>query len=68
MESYDMGCSIWTGRNPGPPGDWRPTKKRRKLFIPLKEHPGYNFIGLVIGTPCHILPATSSNVLRTPVS
>ena len=32
-----------------PPGDWRPQKKRRKLYIPLKEFPGYNFIGLVIG-------------------
>ena len=32
-----------------PPPDWRPTKKRRKLWVPEKEYPGYNFIGLVIG-------------------
>jgi len=32
-----------------PPADWRPSKKTRKLVVPLKEFPGYNFIGLVIG-------------------
>jgi len=32
-----------------PPQDWRPTKKKRKIFVPEKEFPGYNFIGLIIG-------------------
>ena len=32
-----------------PPQDWRPTKKKRKIFVPEKEYPGYNFIGLIIG-------------------
>ena len=32
-----------------PPPDWRPAKKYRKIFIPQKEYPGYNFIGLIIG-------------------
>ena len=32
-----------------PPADWKPQKKQRKIFIPLKEYPGYNFIGLIIG-------------------
>ena len=32
-----------------PPGDYRPAKKHRKIFIPQKDYPGYNFIGLIIG-------------------
>eukprot|EP00854_Cymbomonas_tetramitiformis_P009291 gene9291-11007_t len=32
-----------------PPSDYRPQKKKRKLFIPVKEFPGYNFFGLIIG-------------------
>jgi splicing factor 1 len=32
-----------------PPTDWKPEKKTRKVYIPYKEHPGYNFIGLIIG-------------------
>ncbi|KAL3158300.1 hypothetical protein ABBQ38_010544 [Trebouxia sp. C0009 RCD-2024] len=32
-----------------PPADYRPRKKERKIFIPQKEYPGYNFIGLIIG-------------------
>ena len=32
-----------------PPADWRPKKKTRKIFVPLKEYPGYNFIGIIIG-------------------
>eukprot|EP00939_MAST-03C_sp_MAST-3C-sp1_P002113 g2113.t1 len=27
----------------------RPTKFRRKLYIPIKEYPNYNFIGLILG-------------------
>ncbi|KAK9812787.1 hypothetical protein WJX72_003699 [[Myrmecia] bisecta] len=32
-----------------PPADYRPAKKHRKIFIPQKTYPGYNFIGLIIG-------------------
>ncbi|XP_057952253.1 splicing factor-like protein 1 [Malania oleifera] len=32
-----------------PPPDYRPPKLHKKLFIPMKEYPGYNFIGLIIG-------------------
>ena len=37
--------------NPGfkPPPDFRPVKKQRKIYVPIKEYPGYNFIGLIIG-------------------
>lgn len=30
-----------------PPTDYRPRKKHRKIFIPQKEYPGYNFIGMI---------------------
>lgn len=38
-------------RNPAfkPPADYRPPKLYKKLFIPVKDFPGYNFIGLIIG-------------------
>ncbi|KAI3432148.1 uncharacterized protein J3R85_007541 [Psidium guajava] len=38
-------------RNPSfkPPADYRPPKLQKKLYIPMKEYPGYNFIGLIIG-------------------
>lgn len=38
-------------RNPSfrPPADYRPPKLNKKLYIPMKEYPGYNFIGLIIG-------------------
>jgi splicing factor 1 len=32
-----------------PPTDYKPEKKSRKLYIPYKEFPDYNFIGLIIG-------------------
>eukprot|EP00889_Picochlorum_renovo_P009009 jgi/Picre1/36039/NNA_003495.t1 len=32
-----------------PPADYRPEKKSRKIFIPYKEYPDANFIGLIIG-------------------
>ena len=33
-----------------PPADWKKqTKFERRCYIPVKEHPGYNFIGLIIG-------------------
>ncbi len=31
------------------PADYKPEKKSRKLYIPYKEYPDYNFIGLIIG-------------------
>ena len=38
-------------KNPAfkPPADYRPLKQYKKLYIPVKEYPGYNFIGLIIG-------------------
>lgn len=38
-------------KNPSfkPPADYRPPKVQKKLYIPMKEYPGYNFIGLIIG-------------------
>ncbi|CAA7026650.1 unnamed protein product [Microthlaspi erraticum] len=38
-------------KNPAfkPPADYRPPKLQKKLFIPMKDFPGYNFIGLIIG-------------------
>lgn len=38
-------------KNPAfkPPPDYRPPKVQKKLYIPMKEYPGYNFIGLIIG-------------------
>ncbi|XP_017235908.1 splicing factor-like protein 1 isoform X1 [Daucus carota subsp. sativus] len=38
-------------RNPAfkPPADYRPPKLYKKLGIPMREFPGYNFIGLIIG-------------------
>ncbi|KAM2975602.1 hypothetical protein FF1_001748 [Malus domestica] len=38
-------------RNPAfkPPADYRPQKLHKKLYIPMKEYPGYNSIGLIIG-------------------
>lgn len=32
-----------------PPPDWKMPKIERKLFIPAKEYPGFNFIGLILG-------------------
>lgn len=34
-----------------PPPDYRPfsTKKIRKIYVPVKEYPDYNFIGLILG-------------------
>ncbi|KAL2614238.1 hypothetical protein R1flu_025930 [Riccia fluitans] len=38
-------------KNPSfkPPADYKPPKLYKKLYIPVKEYPGYNFIGLIIG-------------------
>lgn len=32
-----------------PPPEFRPAKKQRKVFVPVQQYPGYNFIGLIIG-------------------
>ncbi|KAK2975807.1 hypothetical protein RJ640_022824 [Escallonia rubra] len=32
-----------------PPADYRPPKLHKKLYIPMRQYPGYNFIGLIIG-------------------
>lgn len=32
-----------------PPSGFKPVTKEAKLYIPAKEHPGYNFIGLILG-------------------
>eukprot|EP00878_Enallax_costatus_P005999 GHUV01006292.1.p1 GENE.GHUV01006292.1~~GHUV01006292.1.p1 ORF type:complete len:493 (+),score=174.21 GHUV01006292.1:304-1782(+) len=32
-----------------PPADYRPRKFSNKIYIPINEYPGYNFIGLIIG-------------------
>jgi splicing factor 1 len=34
-----------------PPADYKPvnTKKFRKIYIPVKEYPNYNFFGLIVG-------------------
>ncbi|CAD7702045.1 unnamed protein product [Ostreobium quekettii] len=31
------------------PADYKPQKKSAKIYIPQKDFPGYNFIGLIIG-------------------
>ncbi|XP_057966516.1 splicing factor-like protein 1 [Malania oleifera] len=43
--------SLIMKKNPTfkPPADYRPPKLQKKLYIPMKEYPGYNFIGLIIG-------------------
>eukprot|EP00879_Flechtneria_rotunda_P010785 GHRR01011269.1.p1 GENE.GHRR01011269.1~~GHRR01011269.1.p1 ORF type:complete len:532 (+),score=186.27 GHRR01011269.1:260-1855(+) len=32
-----------------PPADYKPRKFSNKIYIPINEYPGYNFIGLIIG-------------------
>mgnify|MGYP001810302888 CR=1 FL=1 len=36
-------------RTARPRSDYRPERKWKKIFIPFKQYPGYNFIGLIIG-------------------
>ncbi|XP_010934858.1 uncharacterized protein [Elaeis guineensis] len=42
-------------RNPTfkPPTDYKPAKLYKKLYIPVEEYPGYNFLGLIIGPRGH---------------
>ncbi|CAN4114102.1 unnamed protein product [Withania somnifera] len=35
-----------------PPAGYKPVPKEAKILVPIKEHPGYNFIGLIFG-PAH---------------
>ncbi|KAM3397868.1 leucine-rich repeat extensin-like protein 5 [Capsicum galapagoense] len=35
-----------------PPPGYKPVPKEAKIPVPIKEHPGYNFIGLIFG-PAH---------------
>lgn len=35
-----------------PPAGYKPLPKEAKIPVPIKEHPGYNFIGLIFG-PAH---------------
>ncbi|XP_020260535.1 branchpoint-bridging protein-like [Asparagus officinalis] len=32
-----------------PPPDYKTNKLRKKVYIPVRENPGYNFIGLILG-------------------
>ncbi|KFH18382.1 zinc knuckle domain-containing protein [Toxoplasma gondii MAS] len=32
-----------------PPPDWKPSKKIRRIEIPLDKYPDYNFMGIIIG-------------------
>jgi splicing factor 1 len=32
-----------------PPGDYKPPKKQKKVYIPYPDNPSINFIGLIIG-------------------
>ncbi|XP_042509743.1 splicing factor-like protein 1 [Macadamia integrifolia] len=32
-----------------PPPDFKPTNLCKKIYIPVREFPGYNFVGLIIG-------------------
>ena len=38
--------AAWRARSAA---DYKPERKWKKIFIPLKQYPGYNFIGLIIG-------------------
>ncbi|KAG1361281.1 splicing factor-like protein 1 [Cocos nucifera] len=42
-------------RNPTfkPPIDYKPARLYKKLYIPVEEYPGYNFLGLIIGPRGH---------------
>ena len=50
MQAQDIITEI-IKRNPSykPPSDYRPEKKTRRIMIPVHDHPGYNFIGLILG-------------------
>ncbi|GAB2294106.1 Splicing factor 1 [Dionaea muscipula] len=49
-ERQEIICQILK-KNPTfkPPADYRPPKLQKKLYIPQKEYPSYNFVGLIIG-------------------
>ncbi|XP_077225880.1 splicing factor-like protein 1 [Tasmannia lanceolata] len=43
--------SMLTQKNPTfkRPSEYKPVKLYKKLYLPLREYPGYNFVGLIIG-------------------
>ncbi|KAK8970527.1 hypothetical protein KSP40_PGU005032 [Platanthera guangdongensis] len=51
MKERQVIISKLIQKNPAfrPPADYRPPKLHKKLYIPMKEYPGYNFIELIIG-------------------
>ncbi|KAJ0966708.1 hypothetical protein J5N97_023625 [Dioscorea zingiberensis] len=51
IERRQMIISDLVKRHPTfrPPSDYRPSKLYKKLYIPVKEYPKYNFVGLIIG-------------------
>jgi splicing factor 1 len=49
LSSLDRSRSPLADEHHRPPGDYRPQKKKAKIFIPTKQYPGYNFFGLIIG-------------------
>lgn len=44
-----IGKLMQTGSGFKPPSDYKQTKLMKKLYVPTREYPGYNFIGLIIG-------------------
>ena len=58
-----------------PPADYVRQKPMRKMYIPVKEYPNYNFIGLVIGprgnpnpNPHHIPIPNPNRTFHAPTS
>ncbi|CAH9082890.1 unnamed protein product [Cuscuta epithymum] len=47
-----IGEIIKLNPNYKPPAGYKPVLKEAKIPIPIKEHPGYNFIGLIFGSMC----------------
>ncbi|QDZ24397.1 splicing factor-like protein [Chloropicon primus] len=48
-ERQDLIGKLVQSSNFKPPSDYRREKLSKKLFVPTREYPGYNFIGLIIG-------------------
>jgi splicing factor 1 len=47
-----------------PPSDYRPRKRHRKIMIPYKEYPGYNFIGTLLALPAAAATALAAYTCR----
>jgi hypothetical protein len=43
--------ALWLSPSFKPPADYKPEQRKlsKKIYIPIKEYPDYNFIGLIIG-------------------